>query len=197
MNLDLFWERIFSEEAPDVRAAWEALEPEEQESVRQLLREIAADEGRVIEQRRAAGFALEIVGAAPGTDGLPPGALAFARELARDAGIRLRKVEGLLVATLKKDGTLVTEFDLEADRNISQAIRERYPKTVVGPYFLPWTATDSRFFRGIGVPSYGFSPFLITVTDTMGIARANERMPLPGFVDGVAIYRRLIRELAE
>ena len=64
MNLDLFWERIFSEEAPDVRAAWEALEPEEQESVRQLLREIAADEGRVIEQRRAAGFALEIVGAA-------------------------------------------------------------------------------------------------------------------------------------
>ena len=34
MNLDLFWERIFSEEAPDVRAAWEALDPEEQESVR-------------------------------------------------------------------------------------------------------------------------------------------------------------------
>lgn len=80
---------------------------------------------------------------------------------------------------------------------LERAIRERYPKTVVGPYFLPWTATDSRFFRGIGVPSYGFSPFLITVTDTMGIARANERMPLPGFVDGVAIYRRLIRELAE
>ncbi len=127
MNLDLFWERIFSEQAPDVRAAWEALDPEEQESVRQLLREIAADEGRVIEQRRAAGFALEIVGAAPGSDGLPPGALAFARELARDAGIRLRKVEGLLVATLKKDGTLVTEFDIEADRKISGASRERYP----------------------------------------------------------------------
>ena len=48
-----------------------------------------------------------------------------------------------------------------------------------------------------GIPSYGFSPFLVTVTDTMGIARANERMPLPGFVQGVEIYRKLVRELAE
>ncbi|MEO7793487.1 MAG: M20/M25/M40 family metallo-hydrolase [Thermoanaerobaculia bacterium] len=79
---------------------------------------------------------------------------------------------------------------------MEQAIREYYPGTVVGPYFLPWTATDSRFYRGIGIPSYGFSPFLITVTDTMGIAKANERMPMPGFVQGVAIYRKLIADLA-
>ena len=80
---------------------------------------------------------------------------------------------------------------------MEQAIRERYPGTVVGPYFLPWTATDSRFYRERGIPSYGFSPFLVTVTDTMGIARANERMPMPGFVQGVAIYRQLVRRLAE
>lgn len=80
---------------------------------------------------------------------------------------------------------------------LENAIRERYPDVVVGPYFLPWTATDSRFYRAAGFPSYGFSPFLITVTDTMGIARANERMPLPGFVQGVAIYRKLIRQMAE
>ena len=80
---------------------------------------------------------------------------------------------------------------------LERAIRERYPDVVVGPYFLPWTATDSRFYRAAGIPSYGFSPFLVTVTDTMGIARANERMPLPGFVEGVAIYRQLVRNLAE
>lgn len=78
-----------------------------------------------------------------------------------------------------------------------RGIEEVYPRTVVGPYFLPWTATDARFYRALGIPSYGFSPFLITVTDTMGIAKANERMPLPGFVDGVAIYRKLIREMAD
>jgi len=80
---------------------------------------------------------------------------------------------------------------------LENAIRERHPDIVVGPYFLPWTATDSRFYRAAGIPSYGFSPFLVTVTDTMGIARANERMPLPGFVEGVEIYRKLVRELAE
>jgi acetylornithine deacetylase/succinyl-diaminopimelate desuccinylase-like protein len=81
-------------------------------------------------------------------------------------------------------------------RALERSISERYPDTQVGPYFLPWTATDSRFYRAAGIPSYGFSPFLITVTDTMGIARANERMPMPGFVQGVEIYRKLVRELA-
>ena len=78
-----------------------------------------------------------------------------------------------------------------------RVIQETYPEAVVGPYFLPWAATDSRFFREAGIPSYGFSPFLVTVTDTLGIGRANERMPLPGFVQGVAIYRKLVRGLVE
>lgn len=82
-------------------------------------------------------------------------------------------------------------------RALEEAVLEHFPGTPVGPYFLPWTATDSRFYRAAGIPSYGFSPFLITVTDTMGIARADERMPMPGFVDGVEIYRKLVRRLAE
>ncbi len=82
-------------------------------------------------------------------------------------------------------------------RVLQRVIEEHYPGTVAGPYFLPWAATDSRFYRDAGIPSYGFSPFLIAVTDTMGIARANERMPMPGFVQGVAIYRQVVKELAE
>lgn len=82
-------------------------------------------------------------------------------------------------------------------RALQRVVEEHNPGTVVGPYFLPWTATDARFFREAGIPSYGFSPFLVAVTDTMGIARANERMPLPGFLQGVAIYRQVVKELAE
>jgi len=82
-------------------------------------------------------------------------------------------------------------------RLLQSGVAEAFPETVVGPYFLPWTATDSRFYRAAGIPSYGFSPFLLVVTDTMGIAHANERMQLPGFVQGVALYRQLVRELAE
>ena len=87
--------------------------------------------------------------------------------------------------------------DTQDFRALQRVVEEHYPGTVVGPYFLPWTATDSRFFRAAGIPSYGFSPFLVAVTDTMGVARANERLPLPGFVEGVAIYRQVVRELAE
>lgn len=79
---------------------------------------------------------------------------------------------------------------------IQESIRESHPGAPAGPYMLPWTATDSRFFRAAGVPSYGFSPFLILSTDTLQVDRANERFALPGFVDGVELYRKLVQRLA-
>jgi acetylornithine deacetylase/succinyl-diaminopimelate desuccinylase-like protein len=87
-------------------------------------------------------------------------------------------------------------LDHAAYREILAALEQRYPDATVGPWFLPWTATDSRFFRSAGVPSYGFSPFLIMNTDTLQVDNANERFALPGFVEGVALYRDLVRRLA-
>jgi acetylornithine deacetylase/succinyl-diaminopimelate desuccinylase-like protein len=81
-------------------------------------------------------------------------------------------------------------------REITALLAERYPEAPSGPYFLPWTATDSRFFRAAGVPSYGFTPFLIMNTDTLQVDKANERFALPGFVEGVEVYRDLVRRLA-
>ena len=45
------------------------------------------------------------------------------------------------------------------------------------------------------MPAYGFSPFLIMNTDTLQVDQANERFALPGFVDGVELYRDLVRRL--
>lgn len=75
------------------------------------------------------------------------------------------------------------------------SVKERYPKAPAGPWFLPWSATDSRFFRAAGIPSYGFSPFLIMSTDTLQVDRANERFALPAFADGVSLYGDLVRRL--
>lgn len=79
---------------------------------------------------------------------------------------------------------------------IQETLQERYPGAPVGPWFLSLTATDARFFRAAGVPAYGFSPFLIMSTDTYQVDQANERFSLPGFVDGVEVYRDLVRRLA-
>ena len=78
---------------------------------------------------------------------------------------------------------------------ITETLREHHPDAPAGPWFLAWTATDSRFFRAAGVPSYGFSPFLIMNTDTLQVDKANERFGLPGFVEGVGVYRDLVRRL--
>ena len=75
------------------------------------------------------------------------------------------------------------------------AVKARYPAAPAGPWFLPWSATDSRFFRAAGVPSYGFSPFLIMNTDTLQVDQANERFALPAFADGVSLYGDLVRRL--
>jgi acetylornithine deacetylase/succinyl-diaminopimelate desuccinylase-like protein len=80
-------------------------------------------------------------------------------------------------------------------RGILEAIHRDFPDAPSGPYFQPWSMTDSRFFRAAGVPSYGFSPFLILTTDTLQVDRANERIALPGFVQGVGLYTQLLRRL--
>jgi acetylornithine deacetylase/succinyl-diaminopimelate desuccinylase-like protein len=75
-------------------------------------------------------------------------------------------------------------------------IERHHPGAVAGPMFLAWTATDARFFRRAGIPAYGFSPFLIMNTDTLQVDAPNERMALPGFVDGVELYLDVVRRLA-
>jgi acetylornithine deacetylase/succinyl-diaminopimelate desuccinylase-like protein len=80
-------------------------------------------------------------------------------------------------------------------RGIQQIIHRHFPAAPAGPFFLPWTATDARFFRAAGVPSYGFSPFPIMSTDTLQVDKANERLAMPGYVEGVAVYRELLRQL--
>ena len=77
------------------------------------------------------------------------------------------------------------------------ALAEAHPGAVIGPHFLPWTATDSRFVRAAGIPAYGFSPFLIYTGETGRIGQVDERLSLPAFVDGVETYRRAVRRLVE
>ncbi len=83
-----------------------------------------------------------------------------------------------------------------AFQTILETIRDYYPETLVGPHFIPWSATDSRFFREAGIASYGFSPFLIFSTDTYRVDTIDERISLPGFLTGLELYIRVLDNLA-
>ncbi len=75
------------------------------------------------------------------------------------------------------------------------SLQKAYPGTLAGSFFLANTVTDSRFLRELGIPSYGYSPFLFFSTDTVRVDRNNERIPLPGFVSGVRLYSELVEKI--
>ncbi len=82
---------------------------------------------------------------------------------------------------------------------IAAVLEVRYPGAPIGPIYLPWTITDARFLRARGVPSYGFSPFMVLTPEVLNLASqgtVNERIGLAGFVEGVEIYADLLERLA-
>ncbi len=80
-------------------------------------------------------------------------------------------------------------------RSIDEYMGDILPDVSHGPLFLPWVATDARFFRDQGIPSYGYSPFWILSSDTIKMKGLNERMPAAPFVEGVERYQELVRRL--
>ncbi|MEM8993786.1 MAG: M20/M25/M40 family metallo-hydrolase [Acidobacteriota bacterium] len=86
-------------------------------------------------------------------------------------------------------------LDHEIFTRIDAFMEKQYPTIVHGPLSIPFSASDARFFRSYGIPSYGFTPFHILSSDTGGMKGVNERMALPAFVVGVELYSGLVREL--
>ncbi len=80
-------------------------------------------------------------------------------------------------------------------QGIDAFMAKKFPRWDHGPLIVPWAATDARFFRGVGVPAYGFSPFLILSADSTKMTAANERIPGPPFVAGVELYADVVRSL--
>ena len=78
-----------------------------------------------------------------------------------------------------------------------ELLEARYGTVSSGPFFQTRSTNDARLFRAAGIPSYGFSPFLVLSTDTMGVGGVNEGIALPAFLDGVEVYVELVRRLVD
>jgi carboxypeptidase PM20D1 len=74
---------------------------------------------------------------------------------------------------------------------LSDAIRSVHPDAVVLPY-MSTGFTDSRFFRGIGVDTYGLMPILLPRGEFGRIHGIDERIPLSGIDEMVEIISALI-----
>lgn len=74
---------------------------------------------------------------------------------------------------------------------LEAAIRSVQPDAVVLPY-LSTGFTDSRFFRAIGIPTYGLAPLLLPREEFGRIHGVDERIPVEGIAEMVKITSALI-----
>ncbi|MEL7059945.1 MAG: M20/M25/M40 family metallo-hydrolase [Acidobacteriota bacterium] len=93
------------------------------------------------------------------------------------------------------DPVAASPIDHPVFQTIDQVVEGRFPEIDHGPTFIPFAATDARYFREVGIDSFGFSPFRLLATDANNMKGANERMPLDIFVEGVELYTDLVRAL--
>lgn len=87
-----------------------------------------------------------------------------------------------------------SSFDSPYYRTIATVLNKYYPEAVVAPV-MSTGATDSRFFRALGLPAYGIIPVLIPETDIEGLHGHNERISVAGLSVGVEIIKDIIREV--
>ena len=81
--------------------------------------------------------------------------------------------------------------------SLEAAVLAAHPGVPVGPLFSSWTGSDARFVRDLGIPAFGFSPFLIVSADTYYVGGPNERISLAGYVRGVRLYSDALRRLVD
>lgn len=99
-------------------------------------------------------------------------------------------IETVYIAEETPPSPLDGEF-LQAISRVYQK-KERVIETV--PILLSG-ATDSRFFRKRGIPSYGFSPFLWRERELALFHADNERIGVEAFENGVELFYQILKEL--
>jgi len=72
-----------------------------------------------------------------------------------------------------------------------------YPDAPRGPWIPAYAVTDARFVRPAGVPTFGFAPFPLVVSDPLRTASVNEQIALPAYVEGVRLYIALLDRLTD
>lgn len=78
---------------------------------------------------------------------------------------------------------------------LETVLHDHFPGALVAPY-LTFGVTDSRFFRSLGVPCYGFFPVEVGFNDTKRIHGIDERISLAGFEKACATYEDAVERLA-
>jgi carboxypeptidase PM20D1 len=115
----------------------------------------------------------------------------FIREISRVMG----NEEIMIRIIHEREKTPATRTD-EYYLYMKSALEEVYPGTGVLPILAP-ASNDNNYFRQYGIPTYGILPVYIPVYLLETIHNVDERIPVEALELGIAVYRELIRIIAE
>jgi acetylornithine deacetylase/succinyl-diaminopimelate desuccinylase-like protein len=113
----------------------------------------------------------------------------FLEKIGRIAG---HEVEVMLVS---KSESLPSTYNTPYFKNITQVVRQAKGKVPVLP-FLTTGATDLRYFRALGIPSYGFFPVSLPAAEEYRMHGLNERISVAGLEEANRITEEIVHFLA-
>jgi carboxypeptidase PM20D1 len=93
-----------------------------------------------------------------------------------------------------KNPSKISSTDSRAFKAIEKICKGMDPKAIVAPY-LVMGGTDSRQYEDVCDNIYRYSPYLMTTGLLLTTHGTNERIPVSSLEDGVAFFKRYIREL--
>lgn len=114
----------------------------------------------------------------------------FLAELASaldDPGIRIEQIMGFTPA--------VSSADTPLYRALVAVTRTYFPDAAIVPQ-VSTGFTDSHFFRDLGIPSYGYAPFLIPADQESGVHGNDERISIENVRRGTAMMLEIVRAMA-
>lgn len=88
----------------------------------------------------------------------------------------------------------VSSTDTELYRALEATTRRHFPRAAVLPS-MQSGFTDSHFFRARGIPSYGYSPFLVPAEDEAGVHGNDERVSVENVRRGTRMMLEILRAL--
>lgn len=110
-------------------------------------------------------------------------------EVVGDSAVKIAKVES---GSVPSDASPINPALMKV---ITRAVHARFPDVPVVPV-MSAGATDSMWFRGRGVPSYGVSPLFMKPSDSFAHG-LNERIPVGEIGPAITFYKAVIKDLAK
>ena len=156
------------------------------EVYRSLLKDMAYT-GRIVEEP-GGGFSMRLVRT------LLPGSSVAAAETELDGWLAARGLTKRIV--LRTDDCVASPAEGPAWRAATEVFGLDPAHVPVGPYVLSGQYTSSSYLRAHGLRAYGVSPFAVSYFDATTIHRANERIMVAFYLEGLERMRRILFEFA-